>query len=246
MTYDYAVLIQARMGSSRAPGKISHKILGKEMLFHQISRLQKNNIKNILIVTSENKNDDVVENIANRCKIQVFRGSEDNVLERYYLAAKEFNIKNVIRIGGDDPLIDPVCIHSLIEQHKRNPVNFIYASHKLGWIYGTAAELIEFEALEKANKIAISRLDKEHVVTFIKNNPQFTQARISPRNKNEIRPDIFLSVDYPEDLDLIDQILIFFNSRDVLYTFTQAELIELYDSEALIIDNRGLHEGFKE
>ena len=244
MSIDYAVLIQARMGSSRAPGKVSHRILGKEMLFHQISRLKINGINNIIIATTKNKTDDAIKTIAETCEVNLFRGSENNVLERFYMAAKGFQIKNIIRVGGDDPLVDPNCINALIKHHKQSSANFIYASHKQGWIYGTAAELIEFKTLEAANMLASSSIDKEHVVTYIKDNPQFSQVKISPENKREIRPDIYLSVDYQEDLDLIEEILMYFSLKKKLYTFTQSDLIDLYDGGKLNIKNRHLHEGF--
>ncbi|HWY33640.1 MAG TPA: hypothetical protein VNX68_03275, partial [Nitrosopumilaceae archaeon] len=148
--------------------------------------------------------------------------------------------------GGDDPLIDPNCILSLVKQHKAHSANFIYASHRKGWIYGTAAELIEFGALEKAHRLATSSVDKEHIVTFIKNNSLFTEIKIAPLNKKEIRDDIFLSVDYREDLDLIEQILVWFSSQNKLYTFGQRDLIALYDSGTLDIRNRDLHQGFSD
>ena len=243
---NYGVIIQARMSSTRAPSKVAYKILGKEMLFHQIKRLQNNGIENVFVASSLKPDDAEVAEIAKKCGVETFRGSLDNVLERYIMAAKNFSVENIIRVGGDDPLIDPCCIKSLIQAHKNQRADFIYASHKYGWIYGTAAELVECSALEKAQRLAVSKSDKEHVVTFIRNNNAFPQYRISPEKKELIRPDIYFSVDYSQDIELITEVLTYFAKKNKLYSFSQFDLVKLYDSSQLNINNKNLHDGFDE
>lgn len=172
-----------------------------------------------------------------------FRGSEDDVMGRYLACCQHFNVKNAIRVGGDDPLLDPECIKCLIETHKNYGNDLVYASHPEGWIYGTAAELFSAEALETACGETQNIVDREHVVSFLKNSDRFTKIAVKPDFKLR-RPDIYLSVDYQEDLDLIEQIVTWFDEKGQRYTYSQQELIALYDSGCLKVNNKHLHSGF--
>ncbi|MCG9900356.1 MAG: hypothetical protein MH132_10175 [Hydrotalea sp.] len=243
---DYAVILQARMGSTRTPGKVGRKIIGKAMLNHQIQRLLKNEIVNIVVATSNNSNDLEVVQIAEDLGIEVFRGDENDVLKRYYETAKRYNINNIIRVCGDDPLIDPECIYSLINEHKANSVDYINASHRNGWIYGTTAELISFDCLKYAHKKAFSEIEREHVNPFIRNYRNFSKVLISPKDKRLIRPDIYLTVDFPEDFEVIRQIIEYFDKGNIAHTYSQYQLIELYDSGKISLINKHLHKGFLE
>ncbi|MCB9025431.1 MAG: hypothetical protein H6625_03865 [Bdellovibrionaceae bacterium] len=239
---EYGVIIQARYGSMRRPGKIAYKISGKPLLIHQIDRLKYFNVENIVVATSNTPSDDITSEICEKYNISCFRGDENDVMKRYIDCAEEYGFLNIIRVGGDDPLIDPVCIYSLIEEHRKSPVNLLYASHSKGWIYGTAAELIELEALKKAHPYA-TKSEREHVVSYLRNNQNYSKRKITPQ-KSECRNDIYVSVDYPEDIDLITQIINHFNNRGILMSFSQSDLIELYDSNNIQIKNKHLHDGF--
>lgn len=244
--YDYGVVIQARMGSTRRPGKIAYSVCGHTLLEYQIKRLQVAGIDNIFVATTDLEADDLTEQITLKAGCKCFRGSENDVLLRYVKCAEHFKIKNIIRLGGDDPLADPLCIIKLIETQKNLKTDFVFASHKYGWIYGTAAELIAYQALKKASEKALSPSDREHVVTYIRNCSDFSRIKISPDDKTLIRPDIYVSIDYPEDLSLVSQILEFFAPKNRLFNFTQKELVELFDSGILEITNKNLHHGFEE
>lgn len=237
-----AVIIQARMGSNRLPGKMTYEFLGKTMLAHQLSRLKEFGIKNIIVATSSMSRDEAIEKVCLSEDIPCFRGAEDDVMKRYIDCATKHSANVIVRVGGDDPLIDPECIKSLIWAYEEKAADFIYASHREGWIYGTAAELVRFAPLKDSYPGA-GKVDREHVVSYIRKNPGFTKYKIYP-TKEQNRPDIFLSVDYDEDIKLVEQVFRHFAERGVGYSFTQADLIELYDSGTLTIKNKHLHEGF--
>ena len=238
------IVIQARMGSSRAPGKISHLLQGEPMLEYQVKRLQAAGLSNICIATTTLARDDIIEEIAKRVSVQCFRGSEDDVMGRYLACADAFDIDPIVRVGGDDPLLDPVGLKALFKLHQKTQADLVYASHANGWIYGTAGELVTRAALRLASKQTFNPVDREHVISFLKRGNGFVRVQSVPSSKKLIRPDIFLSVDYSEDLDLIEQILAHFTAIGRRYDFTQDELIALYDSGKLDIKNAHLHDGF--
>ena len=238
------VVIQARMGSTRRPGKINYLFDGEPMLGYQIKRLKSFGIDNIIVVTSTEKQDDITEKIVLNNSIKCFRGSENDVMNRFYECALKYNIGTIIRVGGDDPLIDPDGIKTLYNEYKKNAnCDLIYTSHENGWIYGTAAELFTFESLKKANSLSVDKFEREHVIPYYKNNENTNKMKLNASTEIK-RKDIYLSVDYQEDLDLIEQILRYFTNKNKRYSFSQEELIKLYDSGELSINNKHLHSGF--
>jgi spore coat polysaccharide biosynthesis protein SpsF len=243
---DFAILLQARMGSTRTPGKVGFEICGFEMLYHQIQRLIVGGFKDIIVATTRDPLDNKIEAIAKKCNVKIFRGSENDVLDRYYTAAKQNNVENIIRVCGDDPLIDPAGIAALIKSQTELPTDFITTSHKKGWIYGTTAELFTFQCLEFSHLHASTKIDREHVNPFMKRSENFEIRRISPQAPHRLRPEIYLSVDYPQDLDLVTQIFHAFNNEGKIHSFSQDELIDLYDSGTIRIENTHLHNGFND
>lgn len=238
------IVIQARMGSTRAPGKINHQFQNEPMLEYQMRRLQAAGLPQIYIATTIATHDAVTAKMAEHVGVPCFRGSENDVMERYLACAEAFDIDPIIRVGGDDPLVDPEGLQFLLDLQKKEKADLVYASHANGWIYGTAGELVTRAALQRAFERTSAPLDREHVVSYLKRSGGFRCVAAIPASKNQIRPDIYLSVDYPEDLALIDQILAYFSSIGRRYEFTQNDLIALYDSGRLSIGNKHLHSGF--
>lgn len=232
------------MGSSRAPGKISHPLQGEPMLEYQVKRLHAAGLKNVFIATTTLERDAVTAGIAERVGVRCFRGDEDDVMGRFLACAEAFDIDPIVRVGGDDPLLDPEGLKVLFQMHHRTRADLVYASHTNGWIYGTAGELVTRAALRRAAEATIDPVDREHVISFLKRGDGFLRVQAVPSSRKLIRPDIFLSVDYPEDLDLIEQILAHFTAVGRRYDFTQDELVVLYDSGNLDIKNKHLHHGF--
>ena len=241
---NYCIFIQARMSSSRAPGKVVEDIFGKPMLLRQLERLRNGN-KNIEIVcvTSTDPTDNVIEELCLKNNFLCFRGSLDNVLNRYMSAAKFYNVKNIIRIGGDDPLVDVNQVRILIDEHKKTNADFLFTSHRNGWPLGAVAELISLHALEDLEAKTKEPLYLEHIIPWFHNNSDDYKCIPVNSPSHLRRPEYYFTVDYPEDLELIKVIFEkllklgdFFNFNDV---------IELCDNEPNILNiNKHLHAGF--
>ena len=110
-------ILQARMGSRRLPGKVLMNILGKPMLMLQIERIKRANlIDKLVVATTKNSLDDKIEKLCSSIKVLCFRGSENDLLDRYYQTAKKYQADYIVRLTGDDPLTDPELINSMIKK----------------------------------------------------------------------------------------------------------------------------------
>lgn len=169
---EIVVIIQARMGSTRLPGKIMKDLCGKPVLWHIYNRLSYSKKKNkIVIATTGNKEDDIVEQFCKENNIHSYRGSESDVLLRYYESAKLYCADIIIRITSDCPLIDPQILDSMIEQF--DTINVDYLSNLLMRTFprGLDVEIFTFHALEKAHQEAKKVYEREHVTPYFYQNP---------------------------------------------------------------------------
>ncbi|CAM2881777.1 cytidylyltransferase domain-containing protein [Clostridium sporogenes] len=222
-------IVQARVGSTRLPGKVLKKICGKTILEHDIDRLRRvKNIDEIIIATTTLKKDN---DIVKECKIlgvKYFRGSEDDVLSRYYYAAKENNADVVVRITSDCPLIDPEISENIIKYYIDNKNKYDYVSNTIDRTYprGLDTEVFSFKALEKAFKEAVSSRDKEHVTPYIWRNSKFFKLSQYKNSKNY--SDLRWTLDTIEDFELIDTIykLLYPNMNS---KFQFDNILDLYD-----------------
>ena len=163
-------IIQARMGSERLPGKVLMGIVGKPMLWHVINRVKHSKyINKIIIATTTNKDDDQIEDFCKKYNIDFYRGSEDDVLARYYLVTKNWQIDAIVRITADCPLIDPQIINKVISKYFKNKNNLDGASNTIKYTYprGLDTEVISFRTLERVWKEAKKDYQREHVTIYI-------------------------------------------------------------------------------
>lgn len=171
-----AAIIQARMGSTRLPGKILIDLMGKTVLQHVVERVQQaKNIDQIIIATTTLEKDDVVVDEAEKCGVNYFRGSEKDVLARYYGAAKENNADIVVRITSDCPLIDPLVTDNIVYFFKHKEIYDIVTNassdlDKRTFPRGLDTEVFSFDTLEKAYQRADKQYQREHVTPYIYEN----------------------------------------------------------------------------
>lgn len=195
---DTGIIIQARTGSTRLPGKIFKKIGPKTLLEHVIFRLgQLKHPADIVIATTDKPADDSVLEFCEKNLLNCFRGSEDNVLERYYLCAQLYGFKNIVRITSDNPFYDIEELDNLIDLFFREKADFAHSFDSLP--VGVGAEIFSFRALEKSFKEGKETHHKEHVDEYMLENPQIFKTRILETANSKRRPDIRLTVDTEDD-----------------------------------------------
>ncbi len=201
-----AAIIQARMGSTRLPGKIMMEIEGKSLLARVVERVKcSNKIDRIIIATTNMPSDRKVSEFAKKESIACYEGSENDVLDRYYRASMEFKPEVIVRITADCPLIDPEIIGNTIDFFYSG--NFDYVS--TGRIVSTFpdgldTEVFKFRALKKAWKAAKLTSEREHVTPYIwKNEDMF---KIGELKNNLDLSYMRWTVDEPSDLDFVKQI----------------------------------------
>lgn len=201
-----AIIIQARMGSTRLPGKHLKKVLERPLisfLFERLKRVKKAN--QMILATTSNHLDDCLVNYAQQEKIDYFRGSEENVLERYFQAAKKYEVGTIVRISADCPLIDPAIVDETIDYFFNS--SFDYASNTLVRKYprGMDTEVFSFPALKKAHEEAKEPKEQEHVTPFFYLHPEL--FRIGSLENKEDQSFYRLTVDEEEDFTLVKKII---------------------------------------
>jgi len=167
-----SVIIQARSGSTRLPQKVLLKVMGKTILEYALERIGKaKNIEGIIVATTLNEEDARIVDLAESIGIKTYRGSSEDVLDRYYQAAKLFGIRHLVRITADCPLIDPWIIDKAVELYFESKADYCSNTLKETFPDGEDVEVLSFNALHSAWKSAKLLSEREHVTPYIKKNP---------------------------------------------------------------------------
>lgn len=198
-------LIQARMGSTRFPGKVVHELGGRPMLRFMLDRLETLPVERIVVATSDLEADDLVEKIALEAGANVFRGSERDVLGRFAGAAEAFPADLVIRLTADCPFADPEVVARALAGSEYAGSDFFSNTVIRSFPVGLDVEVMSFSALRMAADEALDPFEREHVTPFIYRRPERFRlgAFVSGRRLSHLR----WTVDYPEDLDRMRQLL---------------------------------------
>ena len=209
-------IIQARMGSTRLPGKVMEKIdHERTVLDYVISQVKfSNKIKEVIVATTNLIEDDIICQHLDLQKNKFFRGSSEDVLDRFYQCAKKESAKNIVRITADNPLIDPNIIDTVINENENNKCDYTTNTINRTFPYGTEVEIFSFESLEKAWKNAKKPSEREHVTPFIYNpkNKFILNSIENEKNISYLR----YTVDKIEDLLLVKEIVKNISTRPIL------------------------------
>ena len=215
-------IIQARMGSERLPGKVLLELCGKSVLEHLVERLSyAKRIDRLVVATTTNPLDDALVEAMKRIGQPVFRGSENDVLERFYMAAQQTPGDIILRFTADNPLIDPALVDDAIECFRPDYLRF-----GLGRPLGTVLELFTIQALNEAQRLATSAEHREHVTPFLYKNPQYF-ACFEHRTK-ENHENLRWTIDTSEDYELVKEIYQMLYPDNPRFSF--ADILNAYEN----------------
>ena len=212
-----AAVIQARMGSERLPGKVLMDIAGKPMIDRVVERVQRcESIDGVIVATTTNAKDDQLADHCRSLGVKVIRGSEEDVLSRYALAAEKFHCQTVVRITSDCPLLDPKIVDQVVYEVSENP-GVQYACNFFPqrlFPRGLDAEAIRAQLLQQINKEATDSRHREHVTLKIyEHASRFNIASVSNRlDHSHLR----WTVDTEADLRLVRKIFEHFARQDIV------------------------------
>ncbi len=198
-------VLMARTSSRRLPGKVLKRILGRPMLALQIERIQKAVCYDELIVaTSGSSSDGPIQALCEELEIPCFRGSLEDVADRYYRAASQYDPKHVLKLSGDCPLTDPGLIDALAAFHRDGGYDFSSNALDPTWPDGLDAEIFTMACLERIWREAKLPSEREHLVPYLKRHPE--SFRIGSMTQEEDLSRLRWTVDEPEDFELVSAI----------------------------------------
>lgn len=226
-------IIQARTGSARLPGKVLMNIAGRPMLWHLIERLKySQKIDDIVLAIPDTKKNDELENFAKDNNVNYFRGSEEDVLSRYYEATKKFECDVIVRITSDCPLVDPKIVDKVVKKHLCSGADYTANILKRTYPKGLDVEVLNFKALEKSFEEAKGQRYREHVTLYIREHPEKFK-RVSVENKKDFSH-FRWTVDEKEDLEFVREIYKRLHKREKI--FLMAEIIKVLEKEPKLLE----------
>ncbi len=195
------------MGSTRLPGKVLMNIGKKPVLHWVIERVKRAKlIDRVIVATSKKEKDDAIEKFCNKLDIGCFRGPEEDVLARFYQAAKVQKADIIVRITADAPFIEPFIIDEIIKIHFKNKNDYTANNTENSYSRGMDVEVFNFESLENANFNAKKTYQREHITPFIYEQPFIFKIEIPEAKGILKRPEFRLCIDTKEDLKFIRKI----------------------------------------
>jgi spore coat polysaccharide biosynthesis protein SpsF len=222
-------IIQARMGSTRLPNKVLADLGGRPMLAQVIARVQRaQTIDEVVVATSIAPQDDAIEIFCASQGISCFRGSEDDVLDRYYQAARAFMADVVVRITADCPLHDPRVIDTIVSHFDPARADYVSNTVKRTYPDGLDTEVFSLAALERAWQEATWTSEREHVTPYIWKHPElFRLDQVTqPADLSALR----WTVDEPRDLALVREVYRRLDGRD----FTMSDVAALVNDDDVL------------
>jgi len=223
------IFLQARMGSSRLPGKTLKLLDSIPMIMQVVNRLSLVNSCKIVILTSNTSRDNILEKWCKDNNILCFRGSEENVLERYYLASKFYRADNIIRATGDNPLVEPYFATELLMKHIELEADYSSNKSEIGSNLpdGLGVEIFTFDALDVSMNSSIQEHHFEHVNEYIlENRNLFKIYKDSNVGGLVDKSDIRLTVDTEEDFNIVENI---FQNKNFFIDIEYKSLLDIVE-----------------
>lgn len=202
---DVLCVLQARMSSTRLPGKVLMPILGVPMLERQLERVRRaRRLDGLRVATSTDPADDAIARLCKDLGVACYRGSLHDVLDRYYRAAQELAPRHVVRLTGDCPLVDPAVVDALVELHLAGGYDYSSNVHERSYPRGLDAEIFRLEVLERAWQVARAPDEREHVTPWMyRNGPSLRRGALRDAvDRSRLR----WTVDHPDDLAFVTRV----------------------------------------
>jgi len=201
------IIIQARTGSKRLPGKVLMKIQKKPILEHIVNFLKfSKKADQIIVATTNLKSDDKIEKLCEKINVSCFRGSSSNVLKRFFECAVIFEGDIIVRITADNPLIDPKLVDKAITQLVNEKLDYVSNMIHQSYPEGYLVEVFTIDTLKRVYENFQDKKSKEHVTFQLRQFPRGFKIGEFSAPKNKQRPKWRLTVDYKEDLKIIKEI----------------------------------------
>jgi len=204
------IIVQARTGSSRLPGKILLPVQGATMLQHQLQRIKMSKFSDkVVVATTKHIEDNIVERICVSQHFHCYRGSENDLLDRHYRVAKEYKPDAVVKIPADCPLVDPAIIDKVIGYYLENDNKYDFVSnlHPATYPDGNDVEIMSFDAIERAWEEATLNHEREHTTPYIWDNPDmFRIGNVVWESGLNYSMSHRFTLDYEEDYNFISEI----------------------------------------
>jgi len=237
-------IIQARMGSSRLPGKVLRPVCGTPLIIHMLTRLKRSkNLDQIWVATSKNTENDPLEKVVKDFGIPVYRGSENDVLSRYFELASQYKPMWVIRLTGDCPLIDPEMLDSMLDFAFKHIDEFDYVTNAVKPTFpdGLDIEIFKYELLELAHNAGKDPAEREHVTAFfLGKNPQSKNIRTYHYQGEKDYSHLRWTVDRPEDFELVK--IIFEHFMNIKPDFAWTDVLQYVQKNPHL---QGMNQNFK-
>ena len=211
--------IEARMTSSRLPGKPMLEVCGKPILGHLVDRLNAvPSLNAVVLATTRNQTDDVMVSYAKQIGIEVFRGDEDDVMGRVVEAGRSVDADLIVEITGDCPIIDPEIIEQAIRIYQHNTYEYVGNQHVRSYPDGMDVQVFALDILAKSESMTSEPLDREHVTLHIRNNPEIF-SHLNLVAPPEIHwPELGLTLDEQSDFELLKLIIEHFYATKPLFS----------------------------
>lgn len=200
-------IIQARMGSTRLPGKVLKPLGGRSVLSQVIRRVGAcPGLTEVVVATTTHAEDDAIVAESERCGVETFRGDRDDVLSRYYLAAKAHEASLVVRVTSDCPLFDPTLLGAMLAAyHAGEAPDYLSNTLERRYPRGLDAEIFTFAALERAHREATKPYEREHVTPHLYQHPErFSVRQYAPGGEDHSA--LRWTLDTPEDFTFLSAV----------------------------------------
>ncbi|MFM7850888.1 MAG: cytidylyltransferase domain-containing protein [Flammeovirgaceae bacterium] len=229
-------IVQARVSSTRLPGKAMLPLCGEPLLLRMIERVKMAKlVGNVVVATTTSAEDNAIVALCEKNSIEVYRGSKSDLLNRHYQVANKYKATAVVKIPSDCPLIDPTIIDNVIQFYLNNKFDYVSNLHPATYPDGNDVEIMSFDALEQAWENAIAPMELEHTTPYLWERPEhFSIGNVKWQTNLDYSMSHRFTIDYPEDYEFIKQI--YENLYPNKPQFSLQDILNLLDANPMMME----------